>query len=305
LKGIFKKFYSLEYESQVLALICTIGLGRILVELISDYIEKNRLVVVAINFSIFLLILSLLYTAFKRNFKKVHSIYGLLLTILLILLIVLFGGMHGYAKFNYFSSLYFIIMIYTGRTSKTLLSINILLLLTVLAIGVISPPWLSIIDFGSSYSKLDFWFTLITLSSFSLYLKWITISQGRKLSSLNRKMANQVKQESKLGLMLQGVNSELRQTQKYLESEVNARTQILTAKNNSIESFVTLNTTELINVVDDLLLSMKSIKSNSQYSDSLKMSSDELAAVVESIRKSLKENGLLDRNVIRGNERNI
>jgi hypothetical protein len=105
--------------------------------------------------------------------------------------------------------------------------------------------------------------------------------------------------------MLQQVNIELKQTQAILENEVNTRTKTLANKNESTEAFIELNTTKLIETVDDLLLYMDNVNTSSQYSDNLRISSQELAAVVESIRTSLKENGWLDRKTLRSNERKV
>lgn len=303
MKKILKRIDSLEYESQVLALICGVGMFRILVELILDFVEKNRVEVVAINFSIFSLILSLLYVCIKNKYKNIHFIFGVLITVLLASLILFFGGIHGYGKFNYYSSLYLLVMVYSGHTLIRLLVLNFVTLITVIVIGILSPPWLSIIDRGSTYSRLDFWFTLIMLSGFSFYLKWITISKGGKLSALNKTMAEQVGSSRKLGVMVQNTNLELKQTQARLEAEVSARTTILEKKNESVEAFIKLNTTELIEAVDDLLISMRELDGDSLYKDKIILSSEELAVVMENIRVSLQQDGWINRQAVRNHER--
>lgn len=305
MKRTFQTIYSLEYESQLLALICGVAMVRIVVELISDFIEQSRPEVVAINFTIFLLIAMLLYSSIKNNFKSVHFIFGLVLTVLLAIIILIFGGMHGYAKFNYYTSIYFIVMVYTGKNLKVLLALNFLFLILVLAIGLVSPWWLAIVDLGSSYSRLDFWFTLVILSSFSFYLKWITMAQGKMFSELNIKMARQVRESRKLSVMLHRANVELKQTQANLETEVNARTEILAKKNQSTEAYIKLNTTELIEAVDDLLLSMRTLNSTSQYAGMIKVSSEDLATVVEIMRTTLQQNGWIDRKHLRNDERDV
>jgi nitrate/nitrite-specific signal transduction histidine kinase len=117
-------------------------------------------------------------------------------------------------------------------------------------------------------------------------------------------MAEQVRESRKLGRKLEQSNQELKRAQANLEDEVSRRTEMLRKKNKSVETFIELNTTELIQAVDELLASMHNVKSSSAYANKLKLSSEELAGVVESIRTSLKQNTLLDRTAIRNHERN-
>jgi len=306
MKNIFiQKFNSLEYESQVLALICGFGVLRMILELIMDVVAKSRIHEVTINIAIFLIIISLLFTSLNKNFKNIHIVFGILLTLALSILILVFGGIQGYAKFNYFSSLYFIVMVYANYKLIALLAINFVTITSVLIIGILSPPWLESVNFGSSYQRFDFWFTLIMLSAFTIYLKEITIAQGGKLSALNLQMSGQVKESRKLGVMLKVTNLELKQTQIYLEEEVDKRTESLLKKNKSVESFIQLNTTELIEAVDDLLTSMQQLNTPSQYADKLSASGKKLATVVEKIRYSLKESGTIDRKALSNHERHI
>jgi uncharacterized coiled-coil protein SlyX len=145
---------------------------------------------------------------------------------------------------------------------------------------------------------------MLLISVFTIYLKDLTVTQGDKLSELNLHMAEQVRESRKLGRKLEESTQELKRAQAHLEDEVSKRTEMLRKKNQSVETFIELNTTELIQAVDELLASMRKVNSNTVYGDKLKQSSEELAGVVESVRASLKENTLLDRRMIRTHERN-
>jgi cell division protein FtsB len=305
---VFNRFISqyntLSYQPQIILLICGFGAVRIVLALVMDFTTHVPRADLMIDLLLLITIITFVYTSWRKEFEKIGIQFGVAITLLLAFNFLQFGGIAGYGRFNYFASIYFIVMVYSQRALYITISFNMLLLLVVLYISNTSPAWLSHIDFGVSFQTLDFWFTLMLISVFTIYLKDLTVTQGNKLSQLNLQMAEQVRESRKLGRKLEQSNQELKRAQANLEDEVSRRTEMLRKKNKSVETFIELNTTELIQAVDELLASMHNVKSSSAYTDKLKLSSEELNGVVESIRTSLKQNTLLDRTVIRNHERN-
>jgi cell division protein FtsB len=301
---LIRQYNTFPYQSQIILLICSFGIVRVLLALIMDFSRQVPRADMLTDLLLLVVIITFVYTSWKKEFERIHIRFGLVITVLLAFNFLQFGGIAGYGRFNYFASIYFIVMVYSQRALSITITFNLLLLLALLYISNTSPAWLQHIDFGVSFQTLDFWFTLMLISIFTIYLKDLTVTQGNKLSQLNLQMAEQVRESRKLGRKLEQSNQELKRAQANLEDEVSRRTEMLRKKNKSVETFIELNTTELIQAVDELLASMHNVKSSSAYTDKLKLSSEELNGVVESIRTSLKQNTLLDRTVIRNHERN-
>lgn len=301
---LIRQYNTFPYQSQIILLICGFGVVRLVLALIMDFGRSVPRADVLIDLLLLAAIITFVYTSWKKEFEKIHIRFGLIITVLLAFNFLQFGGIAGYGRFNYFASIYFIVMVYAQRSLYITITFNLLLLLAMLYISNTSPTWLQHINFGVSFQTLDFWFTLLLISVFTIYLKDLTVTQGDNLSQLNLYMAEQVRESRKLGKRLEQANLELKQAQARLENEVSRRTEMLRRKNQSVETFIELNTTELIQAVDELIASMHTVKSSSTYADKLNQSSEELAGVVESIRSSLKQNTLLDRKVIRNHERN-
>lgn len=301
---LISRYNTLSYQPQIILLICGFGIVRVLLALIMDFSRQVPRADMVIDLLLLIAIITFVYTSWRRAFEKIRIHFGIVISLLLAFNFLQFGGIAGYGRFNYFASIYFIVMVYSQRALYITIIFNMLLLFVVLYISNTSPAWLSHIDFGVSFQTLDFWFTLLLISVFTIYLKDLTVTQGNNLSQLNLYMAEQVRESRKLGRKLEQSNQELKRAQANLEDEVSRRTEMLRKKNKSVEIFIELNTTELIHAVEELLASMHNVKSSSTYADKLKLSSEELNGVVESIRTSLKENTLLDRTVIRNHERN-
>lgn len=302
-KRLINHFNTRSYQPQIILLICYLGVMRILLALVRDFIRDVPRAEFMVDLLLLVVVSAFIYTSWKKEFEKIHIRFGIAISLLLAFNFIQLGGIAGFSRFNYFASIYFIVMVYSQRALHTAVTFNLLLLVAVLCVSYVSPVWLQHINLGVSFQTLDFWFTLLLISVSTLYLKDLTVTQGNKLSQLNLQLAEQARESRKLSRRLEQVNTELKQAQIGLEDEVDKRTEILRKKNESVETFIELNTTELIQVVDELLVSMREVKSSSTYADKLKFSSQELAGVVESIRTSLKGNTLLDRKVIRNHER--
>ncbi|MBX2965084.1 MAG: hypothetical protein KF845_02980 [Cyclobacteriaceae bacterium] len=301
---LIEQFNDLRYQAQIIILICVFGLLRMLITILFDIKNQVHQAELIVDILLLFVIFSFFYVSWRKDFQNISIASGVLLSLLLAFNFLQLGGIAGYSKFNYFASIYFIIMVYGQRKMYTSIIFNLLLLLAVLIISLLSPHWLGYINFGASFQTIDFWFTLIMLSVFTIYLKELTVSQDSKLSQLNLKMAEQVRESRKLGRVLEQSNKELKHVQTKLEDEVSRRTELLQKKNQSVEEFIQLNTTELIQAVDDLLISLNQVQSSSPYATNLERSSEELTSVTDSIRTSLQKNSLLDRKVIRNYERN-
>lgn len=301
---LISQYNTLSYPAQIALLICGFSVVRIAIALIMDVSKGVPLADMAIDLLLLMVILAFVQSGWKKEFEKIHIRFGLIISLLLAFNFLQFGGIAGFGRFNYLLSIYFMVMVYSQRALYTTLAFNLIVLLIVLYISNTSPVWLQHIDFGVSFQTLDFWYTLLLIPVFTIYLKGLTVTQGDKLSQLNLHMAERVRESRKLGRKLEQFNQELKRAQAHLEDEVSNRTEMLRKKNQSVEAFIRLNTTELVQVVDELLASMQKVHSSSTYADKLKLSSDELAQVVESIRTSLEQNTLLNRKVIRSHERN-
>lgn len=300
ISDIVKRFNHLPYNSQVIFLICGFGVVRLLLETVMD-LSASRLDGLVLDILLFALLLAFMFRGWKQSFANISTLFGIFISLILAYNFLRFGGAAGHSKFNYYAGLYLITMVYTHRALYITLGFNLGLLIIILTMDQVAPGWM-VAQSEPALRTDAFWLTLVMITFFTFYLKELTVAQGNRLSSLNNKMADQIREVRKINTELEASNAELLNIQSNLENEVNKRSEMLRQKNQSIESFIHVNTSDLIVAVDKLLEDMQKVNVDSSYTGHFRESGEELNAVVQSIKTQLKEDPSLDRKVIRRQE---
>jgi hypothetical protein len=300
ISDFIKRFNYLPYNSQVIFLICGFGVVRLLLETIMD-LSASQFDGLFLDVLLFGLLLAFMFTGWKKSFTNISPLFAIFITIILAYNFLRFGGAAGHSKFNYYAALYLITMVYTNRALYLTLGFNLGLLAVILIMDIASPGLL-VPQSYPEYSTEAFWLTLVMLSFFTFYLKELTVSQGNRLSSLNSKMADQIREVRTINRMLETSNNQLLGIQNNLENEVNKRSEILRQKNQSIEGFIHVNNSDLIVAVEELAESMRYANIDSVYAGYFRESGKELHTVVQSIQSQLQEDPSLDRKIIRRHE---
>jgi len=300
---IRNRIQKLTFESQIIFLICGLGSLRVSVAVILDLIKGTKPEEVLVDTGILLILMVVLYVTWRRPLEKIHIIIGFLLTILLALNFIQFGGVDGYSKFNYYAGLFILIMIYNQRTRVITVSFHLLVLLIILILEHMDHPLLEPFFIQQHPQSSDFWFTLLTLSFFTFYLKEVTVQKGENLTKLNELLGERVRESRKLNRLLAEKNEALKKAQAKLESEVNRRSEDLQVKNQAIENFIQTNQQELISPVQELVKTIDSLDEGSPYAVYLKSTGKELETIAKSIYTKLDNNIPLDRKNTRYYER--
>ncbi|MBX2961418.1 MAG: hypothetical protein KF687_02830 [Cyclobacteriaceae bacterium] len=297
------RIQNLTFESQIIVLICGLGSLRVGAAIILDLLNRNKLEEILVDAGILLILLVVLYVTWRRPLGKIHIIIGFSLTFLLALNFIQFGGVDGYSKFNYYSGLFILIMIYNQRAMVITVSFHLLVLLAILMLEYFDHPLLEPLFIHHHPQSSDFWFTLLTLSLFTFYLKEVTVQKGESLSKLNNLLGERVRESRKLNRLLAEKNDALKRAQANLEHEVSRRSATLQTKNQAIENFIQTNQQELINPVQELVNTIDSLNEGSPYTAYLKSTGKELESIARSIYTKLDNNIPLDRKNTRYHER--
>ena len=126
-------------------MICGLGSVRTLFAVCADLLNNFRLGEFLVG-SIILLVLTLLaLQSWKRPISKINIVFGLLISILLGLNFLQFGGVSGYAKFNYYAGLYVIIMIYSHWQLFVAVAFHLTLLLIIILLDYFNHPFRQLI----------------------------------------------------------------------------------------------------------------------------------------------------------------
>jgi len=301
--GIRNRFQNFAFESQIILLICGLGSLRTAVAVALDFFEGTRSEEILVDVGILTILLLVLGIIWRKPFTKIPIGIGLMLTILLAFNFIQFGGVDGYTKFNYYAGLFIVIMIYNGRSLYITVGFHMIVLITLLILEYVNHPILENFLISQHPQSNDFWFTLITLSLFTYYLKEVTILKGEHLTKLNNLLGERVRESRKLNRLLAEKNNALKMAQANLEHEINKRSETLRVKNQAIESFIQTNQQELIDPVQELVKAIQQLNQNSRYGMYLKSTGVELESVAKSIYRKLDNNEPLSRKNTRYDER--
>jgi vacuolar-type H+-ATPase subunit D/Vma8 len=137
------------------------------------------------------------------------------------------------------------------------------------------------------------------VSGFGYYLKNQTDLFSQNLFLLNSDLAERIKLARRLNKLMQDKNEELLEAQQFLEKEIQKRSEVLEKKNNSIEQFMMVNTSHLVDPVKDLIDTVREKESVSVLSVLLRQSADDLEKVSYSIREAIQTHPLINRQNIK------
>lgn len=282
------RFNSLSLESQIVCLICGFGTISVFIVVIVDLLRPVQYAELVVDTLILITLSSLTYLSWTQSVQRISVVFGIFLSILLALNFLQFGGSSGYMKFNYYTGLYIIILVYSFRKLVITVTFHLLLLLIIIILDYINHPIKEKLFISSSPGAIDFWFTIVIISVFTYYLKQLTDTYSGNLSVLNNDMANRIREARSLKRLLNEKNGELKKARQQLESEINRRSEVLNRKNQAIEKFLKVNTMELVEPVQELIDVTQNISGTSPLSELLKKSSGDLAAISNSIREAIE-----------------
>jgi hypothetical protein len=284
-------------------LICGLGTLRILVALIVDVSGPFHLAELATDLSIFGVFVTLLVmVSRKASFKKVHPLFGVLFIVLMGLNFLEFGGALGTNCFNYYSGIYVIVMLFSGRTLYSLLFIQLSFLASLIYLVFINHPFYQNILLSiNDQSSTEFVFSLMSISVFTFYLKRLTLFEIKKSESKAEELNLKVKESKKLNRQLIQQSEELKHAQEILKKEVHQRVVALEKRKAAIEQYIHHNTTTLKNPLLSLSTAVDQLKEDSHLCTLLKLSHAELTSVINSINLALKSEELLNRDILEKN----
>ncbi len=282
------RFNSLSLESQIVCLICGFGTISVFIVVIVDLLRPVQYAELVVDTLILITLSSLTYLSWTQSVQRISVVFGIFLSVLLALNFLQFGGSSGYMKFNYYTGLYIIILVYSFRKLVITVTFHLLLLLIIIILDYINHPIKEKLFISSSPGAIDFWFTIVIISVFTYYLKQLTDTYSGNLSVLNNDMANRIREARSLKRLLNEKNGELKKARQQLESEINRRSEVLNRKNQAIEKFLKVNTMELVEPVQELIDVTQNISGTSPLSELLKKSSGDLAAISNSIREAIE-----------------
>lgn len=292
------KFNSLNLESQIVCIICGFGSLSVLIAAFVGLFQRGHWAELLVNVLILIALFSITYLTWTRSVQGVGIIFGLLLSVLLAVNFFQFGGSSGYTKFNYYTGLYVIILVYSGRKLIITVTFHVLLLLAIIVLDYLNHPIEKYLFISAEATPTDFWFTIIIISIFTYHLKRLTDTHSRNLSRLNSDLSERIREDMNLKRLLDEKNNELKEAQEHLQHEIDRRSAVLQRKNQSIENFLKINTRELVDPVVQLIDTVQNSKNSSPLFDLLKKSTIELEAISKSIRDAIQSEQPVDRRNI-------
>ena len=288
-------------EAQVILLICSLAIIRIVVALILDLTKTaystSELIT---DFSIFVLFLSLLIIVSRNHsIRKVHPIFGVLIISLLTINFLQFGGVNGTNCFNFYTGIYVIVMLYADRTMYFLLGFQMALLGFALGFVHFNHPLYNYLHIHTeTESGAELVFSLVAIAVFTFYLKRVTILEIAILESKNTEVRAKVRESKTLNHELVEHSKELRKAQKVLKEEVDHRVKALENQNEAIQQYIYHNTDTLTGSLNHLSKAIEQFKGETQLHTLLKLSHVELTQVINGIHQTLQSTEKLNRSIL-------
>jgi hypothetical protein len=288
-------------EVQAILLICILAILRTIIALSRDFLKPTPFTEFITDFAIFIIFVSLLIVAQRKlSFTKINPVFGILIVLLLGLNFLQFGGVNGTNCFNYYTGIYVIVMLYSGRNLYALISFQLLLLVLLIYWVFVNHPFyhqlLINIDFSASS---EFIFSLGSIAVFTFYLKSLTIREIAQLESKIDEVRLKVRESKTLNHELIAQSKELKKAQRFLKDEVSVRAKAVENQNEAIEQYIYFNTASLKEPLFRLSTAVTGFKGETQLHALLKISSAELNQVISGINQTLESEAKLNRGVIK------
>lgn len=301
LREITQVFKGKSYETQMILLTALLGSARIAIALYLDSARPQpNFLEIGTDFVLFLVFAGLLWLGYRKaNIQSVHPMFGVLLIAMLALNFVEFGGVEGEARFNYYSGIYIIVLLYSGVRLYTFLIIQFFIAAAICWSIFFNYQWTTIFTIDAEGTPLDFIFALVALGFLSAYLKSITLREIDGVESLNLKLHDSVEEAKRVNKELTTQGQALQEAQERMEAEVQKRSLLLEQNQMAIEAYIHVNTAVLNDPIQKLHESLQKIPADDQLQTLLKISGEELQRVFTSIKDALEKEEELHRTKIR------
>ncbi len=292
-------------ETQAVLLICALGTLRLVISLFVDLFNNPGLTPTELitDLAIFMIFASLLLLVIRKsNFTQVHPLFGIVFILLIGINFLEFGGVLGTNAFNYYSGIYVIVMLYSGRTLYALITIQLIFLSALLYLVYIQHPvYEKILLLINKETLTEFIFSLIAIAAFTFFLKRITLRAIAKSKAQASELNTKVKESKRLNRQLMLQSEELKRAQESLKKEVNHRVAALEKRKEAIEQYIHHNTTSLRDPLNQLSDVVDQLKEDSQLCALIKLSHGELHQVIKSINAALHSQENLNRTTFEKN----
>lgn len=292
-------------EVQAVLLICILAIFRMTIALVLDLSRPTPLVFELVtDSSIFIIFLSLFILAQRKlSFTGVHPIFGVLIILLLGVNFLQFGGVNGTNCFNYYAGIYVIVMLYSERNLRVLISLQLVFLLVLIYLVFVNHPLYESVLINKTKSSIEFVFSLTSIAIFTFYLKRVTVSEISNLELKIAEVRSKVKESKILNRELITQSKELKKAQKILTGEVSERAKAIQNQNEAIEQYIVHNTDTLKGPLNDLSVAVSEFKGETQLHTLLRVSHAELLLVITGINQTLQSDAKLNRSAIKRNPR--
>lgn len=289
------------YQAQIILLIATVAIGRLVLALIIDLLRTPiSPVELATDFTLLAIFVMLLVFAFlRKNLTGIHPAFGLILIILLSLNYIEFGGVHGNSRFNYYAGFFIIILLYSGHQQILLLIFQVVVMSVLSWYTAFAAVGKNLLFITFDLDYTDFVFILFSFGILSFYLKSITTKEINEYHHLSAKLSSRVSEAKQLNHELVSEGQNLERAQQHLEKEVTDRSQVLLAKQSAIKKFIYLNTEAIQLPMQEFTEALGEAETAGTLGTMLKTCHAELNEVSKNIATMLKTNEELHRTKIK------
>lgn len=281
------------YRKKVLLLVCTIGLIRVLIAFVFDFLTpQTSLGEFFIDFSLLGIFVGLgLFALYKKDFHEPSFWAGFIFVLLICYNFLMFGGPAGVSRFNYFASIYAIILVYEGKHKYILLAIqfSIIVIITILLYN--GNPWalsLATLPGERIFSLSDFILSISILSILTLFLKQITWREFARFQTTSQRLIDSIKITRSLNDKLSAKEGELVELSNKLESEVSKQTARIQLQSEAIRHYITYNREALNEPLSRLLKVSRNLPPDHKLLKLIALSTEELNAVVAQINRDIE-----------------
>lgn len=274
------------FEQQVWLVVTAVAGLRSLKAVVQDILNGSKGVLL-IDIFILTTFCAVFLAIYFERIKRIPTVVGIILLLLLIVSYIQFGGVAGTSEYNLMALGVLFALAYNRKELIWMMSVYVVIVVAA-NLDIRMQGYMSSLFFKNVSSGLDTYFTtLITLLILMFYFKKALINESARVMELRKELGDRIK-------IIERQNNELKEQQhllqkinKRLEREIKNHNTQINHQDRAIRDFIWLSTESLEMPLQRIVTNLEDLNENDAMETQLKGQVSELRSVIQNLKQEL------------------